>query len=122
VQDATFELERKRNRPEKYNRILVQKSVKAMKKILEIRKVRQDRFYENRCVGASYDRGLIVRHNRHRVAAAADTVSSLTRPLFTSHVHLAASRHLYIGKSLQRDALVEHDLPTPNPKNPLLRG
>mmetsp|Transcript_35177 Transcript_35177/g.59297 ORF Transcript_35177/g.59297 Transcript_35177/m.59297 type:complete len:164 (+) Transcript_35177:310-801(+) len=51
AEDATFELERKRNRPEKYNRILVQKSVKAMKKILEIRKVRQDRFYENRMKG-----------------------------------------------------------------------
>ena len=52
-QDATFEMERKRNRPEKYNRLLVQKSVKAMKKILDIRKARQDRFYENRCVNPS---------------------------------------------------------------------
>jgi hypothetical protein len=48
--DATFDLERRRNRPEKYNRIMVHKSVKAMKKILEIRSARQDRFYEARCV------------------------------------------------------------------------
>jgi len=45
AEDTTFEMERKRNRPEKYNRVLVQKSVKAMKKILDIRKARQDRFY-----------------------------------------------------------------------------
>mmetsp|Transcript_35095 Transcript_35095/g.76717 ORF Transcript_35095/g.76717 Transcript_35095/m.76717 type:complete len:164 (-) Transcript_35095:219-710(-) len=50
-EDTTFEMERKRNRPEKYNRLLVQKSVKAMKKILDIRKARQDRFYENRMKG-----------------------------------------------------------------------
>ena len=51
-EDATFDLERRRNRPEKYNRVLVHKSVKAMKKILDIRKARQDRFYENRCAAA----------------------------------------------------------------------
>lgn len=49
--DATFDLERRRNRPEKYNRIMVHKSVKAMKKILEIRSARQDRFYEARMKG-----------------------------------------------------------------------
>ena len=49
-------MERKRNRPEKYNRVLVQKSVKAMKKILDIRKARQDRFYENRFVNALWSR------------------------------------------------------------------
>lgn len=52
AEDATFDLERRRNRPEKYNRVLVHKSVKAMKKILDIRKARQDRFYENRCAAA----------------------------------------------------------------------
>lgn len=51
AEDTTFELERKRNRPEKYNRHVVQKSVAAMKKILEIRSNRQDRHYENRMKG-----------------------------------------------------------------------
>lgn len=51
AEDETFELERKRNRPEKYNRHTVQKSVSAMRKILDIRKARQDRHYENRMKG-----------------------------------------------------------------------
>lgn len=51
AEDTTFELERRRNRPEKYNRIVVQKSVAAMKKILDIRAARQDRHYENRMKG-----------------------------------------------------------------------
>lgn len=36
MQDTTFEMERRRNRPEKYNRELVQKTVKAMEKITEV--------------------------------------------------------------------------------------
>ncbi|KAK9805862.1 hypothetical protein WJX73_009997 [Symbiochloris irregularis] len=43
-EDAVFELERKRNRPEKYDRDLVRTSVKAMEKISEVREKRQDRF------------------------------------------------------------------------------
>lgn len=48
AEDATFELERKRNRPEKYNREVVQKTVTAIEKIGTIRKKRQDRFHELR--------------------------------------------------------------------------
>ena len=36
-QDATFEMERKRNRPEKYDRQLVHKTVKSMQKVEEVR-------------------------------------------------------------------------------------
>ncbi len=36
-QDATFEMERRRNRPEKYDRQLVHKTVKAMQKVDEVR-------------------------------------------------------------------------------------
>uniref|UniRef100_A0A7R9YS66 TRASH domain-containing protein n=1 Tax=Chlamydomonas euryale TaxID=1486919 RepID=A0A7R9YS66_9CHLO len=48
AEDATFELERKRNRPEKYNRETVAKTIKAIGKIKEIRSKRQDRHYERR--------------------------------------------------------------------------
>ena len=48
AEDGTFEMERRRNRPEKYDRELVAKTVKAMKRIKEIRVARQDRFYEQR--------------------------------------------------------------------------
>lgn len=41
-------MERRRNRPEKYDRELVHKTVGAIKKITEVRQRRQDRFYEAR--------------------------------------------------------------------------
>ncbi|KAG2493337.1 hypothetical protein HYH03_008472 [Edaphochlamys debaryana] len=48
AEDATFEMEKRRNRPEKYNRDLVGKTLKAVSKITEIRQKRQDRYYEKR--------------------------------------------------------------------------
>lgn len=48
AEDATFEMERQRNRPVKYDRELVQRSVKAMQKVEQIRQARQDRFHEAR--------------------------------------------------------------------------
>eukprot|EP00877_Chromochloris_zofingiensis_P006918 jgi/Chrzof1/247/Cz01g08200.t1 len=48
AEDATFELERRRNRPEKYNRETVKKTIKAIEKISEIRQKRQERFHEKR--------------------------------------------------------------------------
>lgn len=48
VQDTTFEMERRRNRPEKYNREVVKKTLNAIKKISKIRVRRQERFYEQR--------------------------------------------------------------------------
>lgn len=48
VQDTTFEMERRRNRPEKYNREVVAKTLNAIKKISKIRVRRQERFYEQR--------------------------------------------------------------------------
>ena len=48
AEDATFELERRRNRPEKYDREAVAKTLKAIGKIDEVRSKRQARFYEKR--------------------------------------------------------------------------
>ncbi len=48
AEDATFELERRRNRPEKYDRELVHRTVKAMKRVTEVRAARQERFAEAR--------------------------------------------------------------------------
>jgi hypothetical protein len=41
-------MERQRNRPEKYNREVVAKTLNAIKKITKIRVRRQERFYEQR--------------------------------------------------------------------------
>jgi len=46
--DTTFEFEKKRNVPVKYDRELVTTTVKAMKKISEVKEQRQKQFYENR--------------------------------------------------------------------------
>lgn len=48
AEDATFEMERRRNRPEKYDRELVGKTLTAIKKIEKIRTRRQERFHEGR--------------------------------------------------------------------------
>lgn len=50
TQDATFEFERRRNRPERYNREVVEQTLKAMKKIDEVRVQREAKFWENRWV------------------------------------------------------------------------
>lgn len=52
AEDATFEMERKRNRPEKYDRQLVHKTVKSMQKVEEIRVKRQARFHMERMARA----------------------------------------------------------------------
>lgn len=46
--DSTLEFEKKRNRPPKYDRELWQKTIKAMRKINEIKVRRERQFYFNR--------------------------------------------------------------------------
>ena len=48
VDDAVFEMERRRNAPLRYDRTLVAKSVAAMKRVDELRVARADRHYERR--------------------------------------------------------------------------
>eukprot|EP00210_Caulerpa_lentillifera_P002922 g2789.t2 len=64
--DTTFQMERRRNRPERYNRQLLHTSIKAMKTITEIRKKRQDRFYELRMRRAEKYRRLEARRELKR--------------------------------------------------------
>lgn len=52
AEDTTFEMERRRNRPEKYDRELVAKTLTAIKKIDKIRARRSERFYEARMLKA----------------------------------------------------------------------
>ncbi|ERN00877.1 hypothetical protein AMTRI_Chr03g139930 [Amborella trichopoda] len=48
ARDTVFEFERKRQRPERYDRNLVENTLKAMKKIDEIRVTRREKFWLNR--------------------------------------------------------------------------
>ena len=49
--DSVFQFERKRNRPERYDRNVTQSTLRAMKKVEEVRVRRAERFYENRMKG-----------------------------------------------------------------------
>merc|ERR1712129_466593 len=49
--DATFEMEKRRNRPIKYNRETVQKSMLALKKTIDIRHARAQRLFDRRMSG-----------------------------------------------------------------------
>ncbi|GAB4824753.1 hypothetical protein Ancab_007616 [Ancistrocladus abbreviatus] len=51
TQDSTFEFERKRNRPERYDRNLAENTLKAIKTIDKVRTARQDRHHEKRMKG-----------------------------------------------------------------------
>lgn len=46
--DSTFEFEKRRNRPVKYNRQLMGTTLRAMKKVSEIKHKRQDLFFKMR--------------------------------------------------------------------------
>jgi large subunit ribosomal protein L24e len=46
LKDTAFEFEKKRNEPLKYNRELYTNTVQAMMKVAEIKKKREDRFFD----------------------------------------------------------------------------
>jgi len=48
--DTTFEFEKKRNAPEKYSRDTVQETIKAMKRVEQIKEKRSKQFYEKRMI------------------------------------------------------------------------
>ncbi|KAK9060777.1 hypothetical protein SSX86_021483 [Deinandra increscens subsp. villosa] len=51
TQDATFEFERKRNRPERYDRNLTENTLKAIKTIDKVRSRREETHHKNRMKG-----------------------------------------------------------------------
>ncbi|KAK9164053.1 hypothetical protein Syun_004955 [Stephania yunnanensis] len=51
TQDSTFEFERKRNRPERYNRIVAENTLKAIKTIDKVRVEREARHHKRRMMG-----------------------------------------------------------------------
>ena len=54
--DSVFQFERKRNRPERYDRNVTQSTLRAIKKVEEVRVRRAERFYENRMKGKADER------------------------------------------------------------------
>ncbi|KAI3890019.1 hypothetical protein MKX03_006481 [Papaver bracteatum] len=51
TKDSTFEFERKRNRPERYDRIRVEKTLEAMKEIIDMRHTREIVHHKQRMKG-----------------------------------------------------------------------
>ncbi|KAI3917552.1 hypothetical protein MKW98_021314 [Papaver atlanticum] len=51
TKDSTFEFERKRNRPERYDRIRIEKTLEAMKEIVDIREKREIAHHKQRMMG-----------------------------------------------------------------------
>jgi hypothetical protein len=49
-QDSTFEFEKRRNKPVRYDRDLMGTTIRAIKRVGEIQAARQERFYKNRMV------------------------------------------------------------------------
>jgi len=50
--DATFEFEKRRNKPVKYDRELMGATIRAMKRVAEIQKAREERYYDKRMLAA----------------------------------------------------------------------
>eukprot|EP00850_Spirogloea_muscicola_P004525 SM000019S05069 [mRNA] locus=s19:714197:715432:- [translate_table: standard] len=78
AEDTTFELERRRNRPERYDRNVVSNTVKAIKKIEEVRVKRQAKFHEHRMKGTkkrqNLEAALELEQNIHLVKAPVATL------------------------------------------------
>eukprot|EP00892_Ulva_mutabilis_P008598 jgi/Ulvmu1/610/UM001_0618.1 len=88
AEDTTFEMERRRNRPEKYNRTLVAKSLNAIKTIDKIRSRRQERFYEQRM----------------RVAKKSD--NKIARQELEKQIHLVRAPESLLKKEAQKTKLM----------------
>lgn len=48
MQDSTFEFEKRRHKPIKYDREIMTSTIRAMKRVSEIQKAREARFYDKR--------------------------------------------------------------------------
>lgn len=59
--DSTFEFEKRRNRPVKYDRHLMGKTIVAMQKVQEIKETREERFFANRMKDAKAEKKKQVR-------------------------------------------------------------
>ncbi|KAF5315953.1 hypothetical protein D9611_004755 [Ephemerocybe angulata] len=75
--DSTIDFEKRRNVPVRYNRELVQTTIKAMKRIGEIRSKRESAFFRNRMLVARS------KHKAHRkkVLEAAKSSVTLKQPI-----------------------------------------
>lgn len=61
VVDSTFEFEKRRNRPVKYNRELMGKTIMAMQKVQNIKERREQQYFANRMLDAKAEKKAVAR-------------------------------------------------------------
>ena len=61
VVDSTFEFEKRRNRPVKYNRELMGKTLMAMQKVQTIKERREQQYFNNRMLDAKAEKKKVAR-------------------------------------------------------------
>ncbi|CAK5277393.1 unnamed protein product [Mycena citricolor] len=106
--DSTFEFEKRRNIPVRYDRELVQTTLKAMKRVGEIRKRRELAFWRNRM---SVSREKNRAHRKKALEAAKLSAGKLVQPTMSTEVRekvkvVAKSRSALIqgeGRSMGMD-------------------
>jgi len=74
--DSTFEFEKRRNVPVRYNRELLQTTLKAMKRVGEIQKRREHAFWKNRM---STSRAKLLSHRKKKLATSSSV--KLVQPM-----------------------------------------
>jgi large subunit ribosomal protein L24e len=60
--DTTFEFEKRRNRPVKYDRDMMEKTLSAIERVNEIQTVREQRYYDNRMKDTAKEKKFIARN------------------------------------------------------------
>ena len=59
--DSTFDFEKRRNRPVKYDRDLMGKTILAMKRVESVKQAREERFFANRMKDAKVEKKMQAR-------------------------------------------------------------
>ncbi|KAK7014823.1 ribosome biogenesis protein rlp24 [Favolaschia claudopus] len=99
--DSTIEFEKRRNIPVRYDRELVQTTLKAMKRVSEIKKRRELAFWKNRMAIARD------KHRAHRKKKLEDAKSSAVKLLQPSTTTTPKTREKIRVVSKSRSALVQ---------------
>jgi large subunit ribosomal protein L24e len=102
-EDTSFELERRRNRPEKYNRELVSKTLTAIKKIEKIRSRRQERFYETRMGKAKASHKAVDRKELEQQVHLARAPASLLKGAAKEKLKGEKAKVLTSDKHIEKD-------------------
>lgn len=114
--DSTFEFEKRRNVPVRYNRELMQTTIKAMKRVAEIKARRERAFWKNRMSGnkaraITQQTTDIARHIELVQPRTKDQLSVEARDVIRQKIRVAAAKRPGVQKTkaLKRSALVPTD-------------